>query len=60
MSPVQRALIELAPGERTWIGRFRVTRLRNGDWLFWSKVTHRISIFHSLPEAARVAERNPS
>lgn len=56
MSEEQKTLIELRPGERTWIGRYRVTRLQAGGWCFWSRRTHRIRIENTLPEAVELAQ----
>ena len=56
MSEEQKTLIELRPGERTWIGRYRVTRLQAGGWLFWSKASQRITIANTLPEAVELAQ----
>lgn len=57
MSEEQKTLIELQPGERTWIGRYRVTRLQAGGWCFWSKQSQRIRIENTLPEAVELAQR---
>lgn len=56
MSEEQKTLIDLAPGERTWIGAYRVTRLQTGGWSFWSKQTQRICIEDTLPGAVDRAQ----
>jgi hypothetical protein len=56
MSEEQKALIDLKPGDRTWIGGYRVTRLDHGGWSFWSRKTQRITVRETLPEAVELAQ----
>lgn len=56
MSDAQKALVDLSPGERTWFGSHRATRLQSGKWSFWSKSSQCVTIAHDLPQAVHLAE----